>query len=103
MSPEMVDLIKTVLGTITVLGGAGGVGTLVYKKRPSKTSSLTEEVDLLRQRVGAAEKVAAKAGTEAADTRTEMRLLTDYVHDLREHIALGKPPPPPDWPDGLRL
>lgn len=103
MSPELVDLLKTVLGTITVLGSAGGVGTLVYKKRPSKTSSLAEEVALLRGRVTAAETTATAAGEDAAATRAEMRLLTDYVHDLREHIALGRKPPPPDWPEGLRL
>lgn len=103
MTPELIDLLKTVFGTIAVLGGAGGVGTVVYKKRPSKSTSLAGEVELLRQRVTSAEAAAVTAGNEAAATRAEMRLLTDYVHDLREHIALGKSPPPPDWPEGLRL
>lgn len=103
MSSEVVDLLQTIFGTIAVLGGAGGVGTLVYKKRPSKTTSLAGEVERLTGRVTAAENTATQAGKEAAATRQEMRILTDYVHDLREHIALGKPPPPPDWPEGLRL
>lgn len=103
MSPETVDLLQTVLGTIGILGSAGGIGTVVYKKRPSKNTSLVDQVEHLTNRVTAAESAAARAGTESAATRQEMRLLTDYVHDLREHIALGKPPPPPDWPEGLRL
>lgn len=103
MSPETLDLIKTVLGTVAVLGGAGGAGTVVYKRRPSKSNSLADEVGRLEQRVTAAEQTAQTAGEEAATIRGEMRVLTDYVHDLREHIALGKPPPPPDWPSGLRL
>lgn len=103
MSPETVDLIKAILGTIGILGSAGGVGTVVYKKRPSKNTSLVDQVEHLTNRVTAAETTATQAGKEAAETRREMRILTDYVHDLREHIALGKPPPPPDWPEGLRL
>lgn len=85
----MLDLLKTILGTVTVLGSAGGIGTLVYKRRPSKSTSLAQEV--------------AETKVEMVALRADMRVLTDYVHDLREHIALGKPPPPPDWPGGLRL
>lgn len=29
------------------------------------------------------------------------RLMGDYVFQLRQHIAEGKPPPPPAWPDQL--
>lgn len=29
------------------------------------------------------------------------RLLGDYVYELRQHIAEGKPPPPPQWPQNL--
>lgn len=30
------------------------------------------------------------------------RLLLDYVEDLRMHISNGRPPPPPQWPEGLQ-
>lgn len=30
------------------------------------------------------------------------RVLQDYTHQLRQHIAVGQPPPPPPWPEGLR-
>lgn len=29
------------------------------------------------------------------------RMLIDYVHKLRTHIAEEKGPPPPPWPEGL--
>lgn len=29
------------------------------------------------------------------------RLRDDYIHQLRDHISLGKAPPPPPWPEGL--
>jgi hypothetical protein len=31
----------------------------------------------------------------------EQRVAIDYIHELREHIAHGEPPPPPPWPSGL--
>lgn len=29
------------------------------------------------------------------------RIRDDYIHQLREHISQGNPPPPPPWPTGL--
>lgn len=29
------------------------------------------------------------------------RITIDYVHNLRQHIVEGKPPPPPQWPPEL--
>jgi hypothetical protein len=46
-----------------------------------------EEIVSLRGRVGQLE-------------RTQ-RIQGDYIGELRLHIADGKPPPPPKWPDGL--
>lgn len=31
----------------------------------------------------------------------ERDLYRDHAHELRSHIWDGKPPPPPDWPEGL--
>lgn len=31
----------------------------------------------------------------------DFRVLQDYTHSLRKHIANGNPPPPPPWPEGL--
>lgn len=29
------------------------------------------------------------------------RIRDDYIHQLRDHISQGNPPPPPPWPAGL--
>lgn len=29
------------------------------------------------------------------------RIRDDYIHELRDHISRGNPPPPPPWPAGL--
>lgn len=29
------------------------------------------------------------------------RIRDDYIHELRDHISRGNPPPPPPWPPGL--
>lgn len=29
------------------------------------------------------------------------RLRDNYIHELRDHISRGNPPPPPPWPPGL--
>lgn len=35
------------------------------------------------------------------EDRKQLRLLSDYTHNLRDHIADEKGPPPPPWPEGL--
>lgn len=39
--------------------------------------------------------------TERDESLVRERLLSDYVHKLRDHIANDKGAPPPPWPDGL--
>ncbi len=84
-----VELAKVIGAVVVALCGAGGAVHLVLKRFPPRSTSLAKEM--------------ADMKTEQAVVRQDMRVLTDYVHDLREHIADGKPPPPPDWPKGLRL
>jgi hypothetical protein len=38
-----------------------------------------------------------------SDASHDLRLMADYAFDLRAYIASGGKPPPPDWPEGLRL
>lgn len=35
------------------------------------------------------------------DLEHDFKMLQDYTHELRQHIADGNPPPPPPWPPGL--
>ncbi len=84
-----VEFAKVLGAVVVALGGAGGLVRVMLKRFPPRSASLAQEV--------------AEMKAEQVVVRADMRKLTDYVHDLREHIADGKPPPPPDWPEGLRL
>jgi len=105
-----------------VLGSVIGLARVIVKRFPPRAAGLATEVQKLRteietvrttaqQQVDAARREATEqvdaARREATEqvgaAQADMRVLTDYVHDLREHIALGRQPPPPDWPEGLRL
>lgn len=43
----------------------------------------------------------ASLRAELGESRRTRRLQDDYIGQLRMHIAEGKSPPPPPWPDGL--
>jgi hypothetical protein len=75
--------------------GSSGLGAWVKAKFPAKASPLEVLAQVKQEREDDRVKI--------ENLQSDMRKLTDYVHDLREHIAEGKPPPPPDWPDGLRV
>jgi hypothetical protein len=82
-------------GAITAFGVIASA-FLTYKasNRKLKTDSgqqlidqHQEDIAALRSRVGQLE-------------RTQ-RIQGDYIGQLRLHIADGRPPPPPSWPEGL--
>lgn len=83
------EWIKLLTAVTAVLGAVAAVIRVLVKRFPPRAASLADDVERLRKEVG--------------ELRADGRKLTDYVHDLREHIAEGKPPPPPDWPEGLRV
>lgn len=80
---------------LTVVGGVVAA-LLTYRVSNRKLKSDTgqqmidqhqEDITSLRVRVAQLEKT--------------QRIQGDYIGQLRMHIADGKPPPPPKWPDGL--
>ncbi len=77
------------------------LGVIVAKfLRPNATplevlEQVQEERDRDRERINSLE--------EGQRTLTvDVRNLADYTHVLRQHIADGKGPPPPVWPEGLK-
>lgn len=75
---EWTKLIVAVTGALSVMAGLVAV---IVKRYPPRSASLAVEV---------------------ANLKSDMRLLTDYVHDLREDCARGGITPR-DWPEGLRM
>ncbi|GAA2008182.1 hypothetical protein [Nocardioides kribbensis] len=81
------------IAILGLLGVSGIVGTVVSRYvRPKATpleilQEVQEERTEDRRRIDRLE--------------SAQRITIDYVHELRQHIVDGNPPPPPAWPEGL--
>lgn len=96
----MTDLLRDLLAPGGVVVVVAGIVAALVKKFPPRATTLAQELAQVKEEAARDRSAAAQ---HRADVGHDMRLLSDYVHDLREHIASGKPPPPPDWPQGMRL
>lgn len=102
--PEMLDgLLRYSLGPIAAVVTA--LITWAIAQQSRKTTTEETAIDRLRSdldklRAESREEQAALA-EELQKQSVELRLQADYVHNLREHIVLEKPPPPPPFPDGI--
>lgn len=80
--------------------GSPVVGTIIQKKLKPTTSPLDMLQELQEERAeDKKERDALKA--EVAGVKHRERIRDDYIHQLRQHIADGNPPPPPPWPKEL--
>jgi hypothetical protein len=76
---------------VAFLGVTATVGVAMLARGQARESRIIADLR--------ADVVVLKAERDEAEARE--RLLADYVHRLRDHIATGKGTPPPPWPDGL--
>lgn len=77
-----------------VLGIAAVIVTQRLARRAQREMTPQQMIDSLVARLERAE-----TRLEASEQRERLR--DDYIHQLRDHISLGKAPPPPPWPEGL--
>lgn len=104
--PELLDgLLRYSLGPIAAVVTA--LITWAIAQQSRKTTTEETAIDRLRSdldklRAESREEQAALA-EELQKQSVELRLQADYVHNLREHIVLEKPPPPPPFPDGIYI
>jgi len=104
--PELLDgLLRYSLGPIAAVITA--LITWAIAQQSRKTTTEETAIDRLRSdldklRAESREEQAALA-EELQKQSVELRLQADYVHNLREHIVLEKPPPPPPFPDGIYI
>lgn len=95
----LVTLGVGVIGTVGIV-----VGHLV-SNRASRRSDSQALIDQLQEEL-TGYRTAAEARATAQDERMN-RLerysdgYRDHAHELRSHIWDQKPPPPPQWPEGL--
>lgn len=88
-----------------VLGALWGAYTTFFKaKTDSKSSAVSQWQELYEGQREAVTELDRKFDrltdrVDASARREKVR--DDYIMELRQHIAEGKPPPPPAWPTAL--
>lgn len=99
VGPIVVGLIAAAAGWVTT--------TIQHKGKPENAL-----IDQLQEQI-TSDRLANKETTDGMkadikELREEQRkskkrehIRDNYIILLREHINLGNPPPPPEWPDGL--
>jgi hypothetical protein len=77
-------------------GGAWVTSKIQNKGRPENAliDQLQEELQRHAGRIDGLE-------TEQRKSKRREMIRDNYINKLREHINLGNPPPPPEWPEGL--
>lgn len=70
------------------------VATGVITQRMARGAQRSASFDSLAERLD-------KAEVRLDESLRRERRRDDYIHQLRDHISQGNPPPPPPWPAGL--
>lgn len=103
---------------VMITGLLAIVGIAVQKRKPridrqtaiiTQLNSVIDQLQEERNNADERRREAIAARTEDAKAHAAdvaalerlIRILQDYVNELRAHIADGKPPPPPAWPKGM--
>lgn len=113
VAPVLTPLGVVIAAALTYLGVRVTARSAERRARQDAAASVREHeataqdklIDQLQE-----ELAAHRAGAEARMTAQDERMnrleryadgYRDHAHELRSHIWDQKPPPPPEWPDGL--
>lgn len=94
-----VAAIATMITAITALLAAiASVWKVIYdsRRQAKEESSSAVAEHILRQ-----DKAIEKLEHRVDASTVRERRMGDYIYELRDHIANGRPPPPPSWPQEL--
>lgn len=94
---------ESILGPLLTLVGAIAAAYLTYRvsTRKLKTDSGQQMIDQHQEDIKDLRAGRAEDRVRIAALERNQRIQGDYIGELRRHIADGRPPPPPAWPDGL--
>jgi hypothetical protein len=83
---------------IAILGMAGMwlTAKVQHKGRPENAL-----IDQLQEQMASMRGDINDLKTEQSKAKRRELIRDNYINKLREHINLGNPPPPPEWPEGL--
>lgn len=94
---QFLGILVTAVGTL--LGIYLGVRQTGRKTRTDAAQGL---IDQLQEERGEIRKELNAVQVELRAIRERELIRDDYIQELRNHIREGLPPPPPEWPEGLR-
>ena len=102
---------STVLPTalVAVIAAGGGWLTTKIQHRGKPENALIDQLqEQIKDDREAKEKEMAAMKSDISELKDEQKkskrrevIRDNYINKLREHINLGNPPPPPEWPEGL--
>lgn len=96
MPPEYASWVPTVL--VALIAGVAGIVVALLNRRGNRENAL---IDQLQEQVKTAQDQLGKVNERVDQSLRRERIRDNYIHELRDHIDMRKPPPPPPWPEGL--
>lgn len=84
-----------------VTGGLTLVGVMIASYLTYRASTRKQRSDTGQQMIDQHQEDITSLRGRVAHLEKTQRIQGDYIGQLRMHIADGRPPPPPKWPDGL--
>lgn len=96
MPPEFVSALPTVL--VALIAAIAGIVVAILNRRGNRENAL---IDQLQEQVKTAQDQLGKVNDRVDQSLRRERIRDNYIHELRDHIDMRKPPPPPPWPEGL--
>lgn len=95
---EYVNVWQIILGLFGLAGGIlGGIATWKNASTESR-HSIAQQYEAMMKRQD--ERISHLESWQR-ESEVRERIRDDYIYELRQHIAEGKPPPPPAWPSAL--
>lgn len=96
MPPEIAQALPTIL--VALIAAVAGIVVAILNRRGNRENAL---IDQLQEQVKTAQDQLGKVNERVDQSLRRERIRDNYIHELRDHIDMRKPPPPPPWPEGL--
>ena len=91
-----------------ITGGVAWITAKIQHKGKPENALIDQLQEQIKDDREAKEKEMASMRSDIAELKAEQgkakrreMIRDNYINKLREHINLGNPPPPPEWPEGL--
>lgn len=99
---DVISLLASITALIAAIGGFWKINKDAQKQRDTFSAQSIATHFENQEKHSKRQDDAISTLTQRVDASiAREREMGDYVYQLRQHIAEGKPPPPPEWPTSL--